>query len=132
MLTRACVDLHCSLFSVVWQSTVHLKIVPVKTQGLHLWYGDSLNQKNTKESILKTILFLVSFRALPDFTVDSPQFSGRSKNSSRPLRLMVVCRSRHWPTELLEVGHDRAVTGDFCLVNARQICIEFEGISWIK
>lgn len=53
---------------------------------------------------------------LPDFTVVSPQFSGRSKNSSSPLLLMVVCRARHGATELLGLRHDRAARGDFSLL----------------
>lgn len=32
--TRACVDLHCSLLSVVWQSTVRLKIATIKRNNI--------------------------------------------------------------------------------------------------
>lgn len=38
---------------------------------------------------------ILDLAGLPDFTVVSPQFSGRSKKSSRPLLLVVVCRARH-------------------------------------
>lgn len=59
------------------------------------------------------------FCVLPDFTLFSPQFSGRSKNSSSPLLLTVVCRARHWLTALTGLHQDRAARGDVFLVDAK-------------
>lgn len=53
---------------------------------------------------------------IPDFTVVSPQFSGRSKNSSSPLLLIVVCRARHW---LIQVVEDSEMSAGVFLVNVK-------------
>lgn len=101
--TRVCVDLCCSWFWVVGRSTVPLQ------------HYDKPSECELLSSSLGSWFFPVQPRdddVLPDFTVVSPQFSGRSKNSSSPLLPMVVCRARYWPTRFVGVHQDRATSGD--------------------
>lgn len=72
-----------------------------------------LNSRQTVSAVFTDV------SVLPDFTFVSPQFSVKSKNSSSPLLLMVVCRARHWPTEVTGLHQDGATNREFSLVGAK-------------
>jgi len=65
---------------------------------------------NLWRSSLLFVLSCLASQGAPDFTVFSPQFSGKSKNSSSPLLQRVVCKGLHcWPCQAGEMNED------FCL-----------------